>query len=71
MGRVDIAASFNALPARTRRSSEVVGLLQRLDQTPATGLAIWHCVDTDDRELAWVGPNLTLSDEQLALLKRP
>ena len=71
MGRVDIAASFNALPARTRRSSEVVGLLQRLDQTPATGLAIWHCVDTDDRELAWVGPNLTLSDEQLALLKGP
>ncbi len=66
--RVDVAASFNALPERMRRSSEVVGLLQRLDDMPTSSPTFWRCVDTDGNELVWLGSNLTLSDEQLAQL---
>ena len=64
-GLVDLAASFNALPERMRRSSEVVGLLQRLDEQQAGEPTLWHCIDTDGNPLAWVGTNLTLTDEQL------
>lgn len=65
-GRIDLAASFNALPKKDRRSSEVVGFLQHI-ASPAGGspTALWHCVDTDGMPLVWEGPSFLLTDQQM------
>ncbi|MDO4537212.1 MAG: DUF3375 family protein [Coriobacteriales bacterium] len=68
-GRVNLSATFNALPARERRSSEVVGILQSLTEAlPSEGRTLWRCVDTDDVALVWEGARLLLTDEQLNTL---
>ncbi len=65
-GRISVARSFNALPARQRRSSEVVGFLQSLSSHTADAERIvWHCVDTDGLPLEWLGTDIALTDEQL------
>ncbi len=70
-GRVSLARSFDQLPPEQRRSSEVVGLIQCLSDTPRAGdPAIWHCVDVDGNPLLWVGPEACLTDEQLELLRK-
>lgn len=65
-GRISVASSFNALPEELRRSSEVVGFLQRLP-VPREGdkLVRWSCVDTDGFALSWLGADITLTEEQL------
>lgn len=65
-GRVSVAQSFNALPARLRRSSEVVGFLQSLPSPPDARLVVWRCEDTDGLPLDWLAPDIVLSDEHLA-----
>lgn len=64
---VDIAASFNELPADERRESEIVGFLSYLGSTSPAGAAdngdggqisgpresLWHCVTTDGRTRVW------------------
>ena len=65
-GRVSIAGSFNGLPEEERRSSEVVGLLERIGATTSgKKTVVWRCVDTDGRPLYWVGADLLLTDQQL------
>jgi len=66
-GLVDVAATFNALPEHERRSSEVVGFLEHLDSTTQAN-ALWHCVGLDGTLLAWEGPAIMLTDDQLALV---
>lgn len=68
-GRVDVVGSFNALPERDRRSSEVVGLLERLAELPDNGThEVWQCVDTNGNPLAWEGARILLTDEQVSFL---
>ena len=64
---VDIAASFNELPADERRESEIVGILSYLGSASPAGAAgnsdggqipvpresLWHCVTTDGRTRVW------------------
>ncbi|WP_033491386.1 DUF3375 family protein, partial [Bifidobacterium choerinum] len=56
---VDMAASFNALPADERRESEVVGFLSYFggddDATKSDGVGehVWCCVGSDGRERRW------------------
>ena len=64
---VDIAASFNELPADERRESEIVGFLSYLGSASPAGAAgnsdcgqipvpresLWHCVTTDGRTRVW------------------
>ena len=67
-GRVDVAESFNALPADDRRSSEVVGILQRTHSQAGddTQVALWHCVDTEGQPIVWMGSPILLTDQQMA-----
>ena len=68
-GRVNVVGSFNALPEPDRRSSEVVGLLERLAELPENGpKEVWQCVDTNGNQLLWEGVRILLTDEQIAFL---
>ncbi|KOA56755.1 DUF3375 domain-containing protein [Bifidobacterium animalis] len=63
---IDIAASFNELPADERRESEIVGFLSYLGSTspdaagsgdggqiPVPRKSLWHCVTTGGRTRVW------------------
>lgn len=52
-GRVDLAASFNALPERERRESEIVGFLSALHAQSDAQYVQWHCVSLDGTPRVW------------------
>ena len=61
---VDIAASFNRLPAKERRESELVGFLSDIAAHGA-GPAVWHCVSLDGTIRDWTTRTLTASLDEL------
>lgn len=73
--QVDIAASFNALPAEERRESEIVGFLSYLpsdgassdtgDNTVSNATSIWHCVSADGDDRAWRTRALLVGEQEL------
>lgn len=52
-GRVDLAASFNDLPERERRESEIVGFLSALHVQGDAQYVQWHCVSLDGTPRVW------------------
>ena len=61
---VDIAASFNRLPAKERRESELVGFLS--DITTHDGeRAVWHCVSLDGGNRDWITRPVTATLDEL------
>ncbi|KAB7788326.1 DUF3375 domain-containing protein [Bifidobacterium cebidarum] len=79
-GKVDVAASFNRLPERERRESEIVGFLGSLPSVatpngsqgqdkdsvanPAAGV-VWHCVALDGTPRDWITSPVWASLEEL------
>ena len=62
--RIDIAASFNRLPERDRRESELVGFLGAIGGQ-GSGDAVWHCVTIDGNPRDWRTCRLTAAAEEL------
>ncbi len=64
-GRVDLAASFNRLPERERRESELVGFLSALHVQNGSQYVQWNCVTLDGRPRVWRTKPIVASAEAL------
>ncbi|PJM79936.1 DUF3375 domain-containing protein [Bifidobacterium scaligerum] len=72
-GTVNVAASFNRLPERERRESEIVGFLGSLPSASAVGEAsdantastVWHCIALDGTPRDWITSPVWASLEEL------
>ncbi|MBT1161629.1 DUF3375 domain-containing protein [Bifidobacterium sp. SO1] len=62
--RVDIAASFNRLPADERRESEIVGFLSEL-ATIDGERTVWHCTSLDGTPRDWTTKRITAGMDEL------
>ncbi|NEG55516.1 DUF3375 family protein [Bifidobacterium platyrrhinorum] len=63
-GAVDIAASFNRLPAAERRESELVGFLGAIGSQRPGGV-VWHCTTAGGETRDWRTRPLTASPDEL------
>lgn len=74
-GLVDIAASFNRLPERERRESELIGFLEGLDAAPPdrrpdadapdARTSLWHCMSVDGEPRDWATAPMLVDPHEL------
>ncbi|MBT1166869.1 DUF3375 domain-containing protein [Bifidobacterium simiarum] len=85
-GAVDVAASFNRLPERERRESEIIGFLGALHASradaeradtdcgdagrAAADTVIWHCVSIDGTPRLWRTRPILATPETLAAIEQ-
>ncbi|KAA8822640.1 DUF3375 family protein [Bifidobacterium vespertilionis] len=64
-GLVDMAASFNRLPAKERRESEIVGFLEGLAVDAGGDYVAWRCVSLDGSPRVWLTRPVMATTEEL------